>query len=171
MAAMTWRCPSCAHEQDGEGTCPAHLVALLPVCAEPEPEPEPAPEPPATGSLALETPWGFVDVPENGSVDIGRSTPAMTGPRARVFDQISRTHVRLTADPGDPHQVLVTDLGSSNGTFVNGAGRRLARGEHAVLRAGQPLRLAADVDCTLVELDVFGVPLAPGRTATEAHDD
>lgn len=176
MALMTWQCPSCEYEQDREGTCPNHFVPLQPVRPEPVPEtqapqPEPRPEPTPPGTLALDTPWGFVDVPGNGWVDIGRSTPAMAGPRAQLFTQVSRRHVRLTADPGDPRQVMVTDLGSSNGTYLNGSPQALTRGEHGLLRPGQQLRLGEDVDCTLQELDEFGVPLAPGRNATEALDD
>ncbi len=41
---------------------------------------------------------------------------------------VSRLHCRLTADPSD--QLIVEDLGSTNGTFVNG--QRLDR---SVLRA------------------------------------
>lgn len=47
---------------------------------------------------------------------------------------ISRVHCRLTADPSD--QLIVEDLGSTNGTIVNG--QRVERG---VLRADDRLRI------------------------------
>jgi ABC transport system ATP-binding/permease protein len=45
---------------------------------------------------------------------------------------VSRVHCRLTADPSD--QLVVEDLGSTNGTIVNGQ-----RIERAVLRADDRL--------------------------------
>jgi serine protease Do len=34
-------------------------------------------------------------------------------------DLVGRRHARITQDPADPHQFIVTDLNSRNGTFVN----------------------------------------------------
>jgi pSer/pThr/pTyr-binding forkhead associated (FHA) protein len=45
---------------------------------------------------------------------------------------VSRLHCRLTADRAD--QLFVDDLGSTNGTLVNGK-----RVDHAVLKAGDTL--------------------------------
>jgi pSer/pThr/pTyr-binding forkhead associated (FHA) protein len=45
---------------------------------------------------------------------------------------VSRLHCRLTSDPSD--QLVVDDLGSTNGTLVNGE-----RIERAVLRTGDTL--------------------------------
>jgi pSer/pThr/pTyr-binding forkhead associated (FHA) protein len=45
---------------------------------------------------------------------------------------VSRLHCRLTADPSD--QLIVEDLGSTNGTIVNGA-----RVDRHVLRPGDTL--------------------------------
>jgi pSer/pThr/pTyr-binding forkhead associated (FHA) protein len=47
---------------------------------------------------------------------------------------VSRLHCRLTADRSD--QLLVEDLGSTNGTSVNGS-----RVERAVLKAGDTLQV------------------------------
>lgn len=62
---------------------------------------------------------------------IGRATRADFMVDAHL---ISRVHCRLTATNGD--QLLVEDLGSTNGTFVND--RRVA---HAYLVAGDRLRV------------------------------
>ena len=34
-------------------------------------------------------------------------------------DLVGRKHAKITQDPADPHQFVVTDLNSRNGTFVN----------------------------------------------------
>lgn len=51
---------------------------------------------------------------------------------------VSRIHLSLRYDPGE-HVLHVADLGSANGTFVNG--QRLHRNESRVLRNGDELRL------------------------------
>lgn len=56
-----------------------------------------------------------IDLPASGSVLVGRAATS----DAPVFDPtISRRHAELQLAPGG---VLVRDLGSSNGTFLNGA--------------------------------------------------
>jgi len=56
-----------------------------------------------------------IDLPSSGSVLVGRAATS----DAPIFDPtISRRHAELHLQPGG---VLVRDLGSSNGTFLNGA--------------------------------------------------
>ncbi len=68
-----------------------------------------------------------------GSIVIGRDS---TADLVLDDDQVSRRHFRLTLDE---NRTVVEDLGSTNGTFVNGARvttpRRLGKGD--VVRVGQ----------------------------------
>src|ERR1700710_927737 len=64
---------------------------------------------------------------------IGRSTPGLG--RLGGDSEISRVHARVYHDPSG--QLMVEDLGSTNGTFVNGA--RI--GAATPLRAGDQLRV------------------------------
>ncbi|GAA3398516.1 FHA domain-containing protein [Streptomyces roseoviridis] len=69
------------------------------------------------------------------------------------LDQISREHAELYWESG---QLYIRDTRSSNGTFVDGerihGPTRLWPGRHR-------LRLAQDVDLTVVEIDEFGSPV------------
>src|SRR4051795_6379125 len=64
---------------------------------------------------------------------IGRSTPGLGS--LGGDSEISRVHARLSRDPSG--QLVVEDLGSTNGTFVNG--NRIAA--VTPLRAGDQLRV------------------------------
>src|ERR1700712_3988207 len=64
---------------------------------------------------------------------IGRSTPGLGS--LGGDSEISRVHSRVFHDPSG--QLVVEDLGSTNGTFVNG--NRIA--SPTVLRAGDQLRV------------------------------
>ncbi len=98
------------------------------------------------------------EIPLEGSLTVGRADEADL-----VLDDqgISRTHARLTADPAGP---LIEDLGSSNGTFVNG--QRVV-GAHR-LTEGDEIQMGAAV------VEVVGGSgetqvMAPDAGATEAH--
>ena len=75
-----------------------------------------------------------VSVPLDAEVVLGREP----GCALRLpADDVSRRHARI-APAGDGH--LVEDLGSTNGTFVNGVGIK-----EALLRGGETIRLGSTV--------------------------
>jgi serine protease Do len=57
-------------------------------------------------------------------------------------DAVSRRHAKITIEPGDPPRFRITDLGSRNGTFLNGerivAGTEVLPGDMVELGAGGP---------------------------------
>ncbi|MET9880694.1 FHA domain-containing protein [Actinacidiphila glaucinigra] len=84
---------------------------------------------------------------------LGRDAPDCSHvPGLSALDQISRDHAELYWLSG---HLFIRDTGSSNGTYVDGeritAPTRLWPGHHR-------LRLAQDVDVTVVELDEYGAP-------------
>ena len=85
-------------------------------------------QPPA--ACALVFPWGRVAVA--GQLGIGRETgfSEISG-RLDAFPTVSRRHAVVSAAQG---QWTVRDLGSTNGTYVNGA--RVAEGETRAIRDG-----------------------------------
>lgn len=105
--------------------------------------------------LALIMPWRQqVTLPDSGELIIGREESPLQGhPIAREKTQIGRRHARVSRllDGG----LVVEDLKSLNGTFLDG--QRVGT-EPRRLRAGQTLRLAQDVECTVVRLNEYGEP-------------
>lgn len=92
------------------------------------------------------------------TVAIGRAA----GNDLVIDDQdVSRQHARLT---WDGRQVIVEDLGSSNGTFVNGA--RISG--PTLLRPGDVLGLAQTVTFALAAEPPLGVPGAKPLSAPRA---
>jgi len=91
--------------------------------ATPEPEPAPAPSPEPRPRLSLELPDG-VRQPIDYSVLVGRAPGLPDGIPTRVLrfadGDISRNHARIAVEGGT---VVVTDLGSRNGTVVRIPGR------------------------------------------------
>lgn len=81
------------------------------------------------------------EVPTEGGV-IGKS-PSRASIVVSLSPAISRAHCRITPNNG---LLTIEDLGSANGTFVNGA--RVAKGAPVELREGERLRLA-DVQFTV----------------------
>ncbi|MFF5973263.1 FHA domain-containing protein [Streptomyces sp. NPDC012769] len=69
------------------------------------------------------------------------------------LDQISREHAELYWESG---QLYIRDTRSSNGTFVDG---KRIHGPTRLWPGTHRLRLAQDVDLTVVELDDFGAPV------------
>jgi hypothetical protein len=116
---------------------------------------------PATGSvppverLALRTPWRQqINLPDAGELVLGRASPEFkTHPAAAAATQVSRRHARFYRDAGG--QLYVQDLDSANGTYVDGVP---VEGRPALVRSGQSLRLAQDVDCDVVRLNEHGEP-------------
>ncbi|MFC5664534.1 FHA domain-containing protein [Kitasatospora misakiensis] len=87
-----------------------------------------------------------------GGLAIGRDEPDCAAiPGLAGLDQLSRHHARLRWIDG---ALYVEDLGSTNGTFVDG--RRIEAPTR--IGPGQRLRFAMDVDVQVVEIDEFGAP-------------
>ena len=82
---------------------------------------------------------------ESGELVIGRSSDQ---DMVLVEDMVSRKHARLTLAPG---QVAIADLGSTNGTFVNGE-----RVSTAQLREGDRVLIGTSI------LRLIAVPRAKG---------
>lgn len=85
---------------------------------------------------------GGVQFPLNAGqrLVIGRDPSLVPAGAVASFDNVSRIHCSIHLDDGT---VTVTDLGSSNGTFIDGA--KLEANSPTVLPAGSTLQLAADV--------------------------
>ncbi|WP_182481395.1 FHA domain-containing protein [Nocardioides immobilis] len=109
--------PDCGQAlPDGAGACP---YCGTPVDAEVAPTVDPAVEPAPPGGLALVAADGTrITLREGEEVILGRD-PGQS-PWARLTEGspgVSRRHASITIWRGDLH---VRDLGSSNGTWVNG---------------------------------------------------
>src|SRR4051794_21542872 len=91
------------------------------------------------------------DVPPERELVIGRSTPGIGS--LGGDSEISRVHARVFRDPSG--QLTVEDLGSTNGTFVNG--NRIS--SPTPLRPGDELRVGQTT------LGVEGGAVAEGATA------
>ncbi len=106
----------------------------IPVPTDPIPQPSPAPASasPASGwtLIALDGPLLGQRFPLHSPVELGREGTAIPIPHD---PQASRRHARLTPNPSG---VAIEDLGSTNGTFVNGA-----KVQAASLRAGDEIRI------------------------------
>lgn len=83
--------------------------------------------------VALTPALGDLTIPVTGTLRIGRSD---SNDVVLATPQVSRQHAQLTLDN---HQLYVQDLGSANGTFVNG--KRLS-GEPTALQVGDELGFA-----------------------------
>ncbi len=93
--------------------------------------------PDAASTLAF--PWGSHALREGETVELGRAQQPFAKSLAD-YPNVGRTHARV-ARPG---ALIVTDLGSTNGTFVDGS--RLPPNSPTELRVGQVLRLAASLE-------------------------
>jgi hypothetical protein len=93
--------------------------------------------------VSLLWPWGTEDVRE--SLLVGRDPPAPPALVAKLsaggFDNVSRKHAKLIVAEG---KVSIVDMGSSNGTFVNGV--RLQPNVPVELESGTKLRFASDLE-------------------------
>ncbi|MGW7424929.1 FHA domain-containing protein [Streptomyces sp. NPDC054813] len=110
---------------------------------------------PATPCLALVLAGALVPVRAEGqgATRLGRdATDCAHVAGLAGLDQLSRNHAELTWHAG---RLYITDLGSSNGTYVDG---QLVTRPAQLWPGSHRLRLAEDVDVTLVELDEYGAP-------------
>lgn len=92
----------------------------------------------AVGTLAF--PWGSHSLEDGESVELGRARPPFATSLAG-YPNVGRAHARVARADGG---LLVTDLGSTNGTYIDG--RRLPPHVPTELRVGQVLRLAASLE-------------------------
>jgi pSer/pThr/pTyr-binding forkhead associated (FHA) protein len=104
---------------------------------------------------------GTVDISPGREVLIGRSDDSPLGRNLWPFEEVSRRHATIGADPdGTP---WIRDEGSSNGTFVNG--ERIPAGEKVPLPPGARVRLGSKT-----EIDVSQGDRDPGNVSpAEAH--
>lgn len=58
-------------------------------------------------------------VKDNPEISVGRESDCKIRYDSDRDDLVSRRHAKITVDKSDPIEVSITDLGSSNGTFVN----------------------------------------------------
>jgi hypothetical protein len=99
-------------------------------------------------TVELAWPWGKELLTQ--SLRIGREPPAPEGLIAAInahgYDNISRSHAELrrVAPAGG---ALVVDLGSTNGTFVDGV--RLPANKPTPLKSGTVVRFAANLSVTV----------------------
>jgi len=105
--------------------------------------------------LALRMPWQqLINLPDEGELVLGRSSPQFHAhPDATAAHQVSRRHARFYRD--QQGELYVEDLSSANGTYIDGAA---VEGAPSRLGSGQILRLAQDVECTVLRLNEFGEP-------------
>ena len=102
--------------------------------------------------VELNWPWGkeLMTLP----LRIGREPPSSDSVREAIaahgYDNISRSHAELLWDPMTKG-VSLTDLGSSNGTFVDGV--RIPSNKPVVLKSGTVIRFAANLSVVVMGLD------------------
>lgn len=103
------------------------------------PREAPAMAGPGPGTVVLEWPWA--DSPVTGQLAIGREESF--SPIAQYldpYDNVSRQHAEVVVREGT---VTVRDLGSMNGTFVNG--NRIAGFDRVPLESGDELQFGRDL--------------------------
>lgn len=101
--------------------------------------------PTSVSGAAVEFPWGSVEVPPEGLI-VGRDFGLECGAQIDTFDNVSRTHASVSIAEG---QLYVEDLGSTNGTTINGrparCGTQHALADGDVLGFGNRLRATVSV--------------------------
>lgn len=95
-------------------------------------------------SVSLEVKNHKVPLPPSARVLIGRDRSSPACDALAPYENVSRFHAEIHRDPSG---LWITDLGSTNGSFLDG--RRLAPGERLPLTDGARLRLAANVETTI----------------------
>ncbi len=92
--------------------------------------------------LRVESPEKLIDVPPEGRVLLGRRPDSPIHDHQAVTRYISSQHVEVWRDPKDDLRLLVEDLGSTNGTWLNGA--RLLPHVVTQVEIGATIRLAGE---------------------------
>ena len=137
-AASKALCPECGAESVGDGDRCVYCDCALKFggCA------------PSCLTVELTWPWGKQVL--DGPMRIGREPPAEERLIKAInnlgYDNISRSHADLLPDT-ETGGVLVVDLGSSNGTFVDGI--RIPANKPVSLKSGAVVRFAANLSVTV----------------------
>jgi FHA domain len=99
----------------------------------------------AEGGPGLLFPTGWLPIPAAAPVQIGREDNDLV-PGIANHGNVSRLHARIERSG---EALSVTDLNSTNGTFLNG--RRLRPGVPTEARPGDLIRFAADLEAIVDE--------------------
>jgi hypothetical protein len=170
-----WTTAQAEHRPDGDAP-PDRAPSADDMAAAPQPGPEPAPEPiPEPGPepspdpvpplhratrrefppylAMLRFPWG--EVPVEPHLPVGRdpqfSPQAGEIGHPRYLDTVSNRHAAFTVDEAG---LVIVDVGSTNGTFVNGA--RLVAHQSYRLAAGDRIRFGQRVEVEVAVLQRMG---------------
>ena len=93
--------------------------------------------------IRLRFPWGAEPVRPDGPLVVGRAEEPLAGNLAK-YSNVSRRHAEIRNVGGD---LVITDLDSSNGTFVN---EKLIPPQHEFpLKDGDTVRFAADLSAKI----------------------
>lgn len=146
-------CPSCRGEHPADADRCPETGERLP--RQPRPATPPSPGTPLEAPLALRLPSGdVVRLTVGATIALARTS---SSPLARADKNISRSHAEVTVRGGG--EVVVVDVGSRNGTYVNG--EELPAHIERRLEVGDVLQLAND-PAVLIEV-VDRAALRPDR--------
>lgn len=131
MVSTPGPCPNCQYvNAAGAQLCEVCLTRLVPATGH-------------SGELGLWWPWGFERV--RISLLIGRDLASPLSPRLNSYPNISRRHAQFRVVDG---AVLLSDLNSANGTYLNG--QRLAPNQEVEIRPGMAIRFASNLSVKVV---------------------
>lgn len=104
---------------------------------------QPAPAGPSSAArqLRLSSPELVITVEPGAGVLLGRDPASPISTHPAVGNHVSSRHARVWID-GDPATLFVSDIGSTNGTWL--AGIRLLQGVQNVLRPGDTIQLTGE---------------------------
>jgi len=100
---------------------------------------------------------GEYPLAENGELVIGRSSDL---DMVLIEDMVSRKHAKISLAPG---QITISDLGSTNGTFVNGEKVKRAR-----LKEGDRILIGTSILKLVSVTRVAGAPAIDAKAAQQA---
>ncbi len=128
--------------------------------------------PPRTGILRYILPNGlasleFYPLPFDSEVKIGRDHSCHIALDSRVHTGVSRRHAKVTQDESQSSCWQIEDLGSSNGTYVNGERVEIAR----ALREGDRISLGLQGPKFVFETIFAGQSQSRLTTSTSMHTD
>ncbi len=109
---------------------------------------------------------GEFPLPENGEIVIGRSSEL---DMVLVEDMVSRRHAKITATGG---QIFIQDLGSTNGSFVNGEKikrARLSEGDRILIGTSIIKVVATEGRASLREAKAHLEDVAAGKRTSQVR--